>query len=103
LFNTEALKQTQTQILDLEKTLQDYKKDYAQLIVEVQMIKQEMEAVQHKVKRSTELLRNLGSEKLRWTSASESSNNKVPTILGDSILAAGFLAYLGFLESTDRT
>lgn len=100
--NAEFLKETQLQIRTLEEKLQSYKTEYAQLIADVQMIKQEMDVVQHKVQRSSQLLRNLASEKQRWSVASESTKDQVLTALGDCLLAAAFTTYLGFFEHGDR-
>lgn len=100
--NQKALQETQAQIRSLEERLQSYKTEYAQLISDVQMIKKEMESVRTKVERSSQLLKNLASEKARWSKASETSSDQLMTAIGDCLLAGAFCAYLGFFEHGDR-
>ncbi|CBZ49657.1 hypothetical protein NCLIV_001450 [Neospora caninum Liverpool] len=102
LKNKEELLQQQDLIGQLEAKLQQYKKDYAQLISQVQLIKREMEDVQKKCARSMRLLQNLGSEKGRWLEQSDALCQAGFTFIGDSLLAAAFCAYLGFFEYAHR-
>ncbi|EPR57558.1 dynein heavy chain [Toxoplasma gondii GT1] len=102
LKNKEELLQQQELIGQLERKLQQYKKDYAQLISEVQLIQREMEDVQKKCQRSMRLLQNLGSEKGRWLEQSDALRRAGVTFIGDSLLAAAFCAYLGFFEYAHR-
>lgn len=100
--NQRGLEQTQAQIISLEQRLQSYKTEYAQLISDVQIIKKEMESVKTKVHRSSQLLKNLASEKIRWSKASATSKDQLLTAVGDCLLAGAFCTYLGFFEHGDR-
>ncbi|KAL8455832.1 hypothetical protein Emag_000406 [Eimeria magna] len=100
--NEANLQEQQSLITQLEGKLQQYKQDYAQLISQVQSIKQEMEEVQKKCERSMSLLENLGSENSRWSEQLEQLKVASQTFIGDSLLAAAFCAYLGFFEYADR-
>lgn len=100
--NQKGLQEAQQQIRSLEERLQSYKTEYAQLISDVQMIKKEMETVKFKVERSSQLLKNLGSEKERWSKASSTSKDQLVTAIGDCLLAGAFCTYLGFFEHGDR-
>ncbi|PFH31617.1 dynein heavy chain [Besnoitia besnoiti] len=102
LKNKEELLQQQELIGQLEGKLQQYKKDYAQLISQVESIKREMEDVQKKCARSMRLLQNLSSEKGRWSEQSDALQQAGFTFVGDSLLAAAFCAYLGFFEYAHR-
>lgn len=102
LENKEELLKQQELISQLEVKLQQYKKDYAQLISQVQIIQREMEDVQKRCGRSMSLLENLGSEKERWSEQSEVLQQAAQTFIGDSLLAAAFCAYLGFFEYAHR-
>ncbi|PHJ17985.1 dynein heavy chain [Cystoisospora suis] len=102
LENKEELLKQQELISQLEVKLQQYKKDYAQLISQVQIIQREMEDVQKRCGRSMSLLENLGSEKERWSEQSEVLQQAAFTFIGDSLLAAAFCAYLGFFEYAHR-
>lgn len=89
-------------IAELEKKLLQYKNDYAQLISQVQSIKQEMEIVENKIKRSINLIDNLKSEKERWSETSIQLEEASGTLIGDCLTAAAFCAYIGFFEHYER-
>ncbi|SBS80798.1 dynein heavy chain, putative [Plasmodium ovale] len=89
-------------ISELEKILVQYKNDYAQLISQVQNIKQEMEIVENKIKRSINLIENLKSEKERWSETFINLEAASETFVGDCLLAAAFCAYIGFFEHYER-
>lgn len=102
LVNQQGLDEAKAEIAILEQKLQEYKTEYAQLISAVQLIKMEMDTVNTKVKRSFQLLKNLASEKTRWSQASETSAEQILTTPGDCLLAGAFCGYLGFFEHGDR-
>ncbi|KAI4840996.1 dynein heavy chain [Plasmodium brasilianum] len=89
-------------ISELEKKLVQYKNDYAQLISQVQNIKQEMEIVENKIKRSINLIENLKSEKERWSETFINLEAASETFVGDCLIAAAFCAYIGFFEHYER-
>ncbi|CRG93244.1 dynein heavy chain, putative [Plasmodium gallinaceum] len=89
-------------IAELEKKLLQYKNDYAQLISQVQNIKQEMEKVENKIKRSINLIENLKSEKERWSETFINLEAASETFIGDCLIAAAFCAYIGFFEHYER-
>ncbi|CAC9696072.1 dynein heavy chain, putative [Plasmodium sp. DRC-Itaito] len=89
-------------ICELEKKLVQYKNDYAQLISQVQNIKQEMEMVENKIKRSINLIDNLKSEKERWSETFINLEEASETFVGDCLIAAAFCAYIGFFEHYER-
>ena len=53
-------------IVKLEKSINSYKEEYAQLISQAEAIKNDLKQVQDKVDRSMSLLKSLGIEKDRW-------------------------------------
>jgi len=97
-------KQHELQLLreELGARIDQYKSEYALLIAEVERIKSEMTAVQTKVDRSMALLTNLGSERGRWQLDSASFQTQISTLVGDCLLSAGFLAYVGYYDATHR-
>ncbi|ETB60571.1 dynein heavy chain-like protein [Plasmodium yoelii 17X] len=86
----------------LEKILVQYKNDYAQLISQVQSIKQEMEIVEKKIVRSINLIENLKSEKERWSETFISLEEASETFIGNCLISAAFCAYIGFFEHYER-
>ena len=89
-------------IKQLEDSIAVYKSEYAALISETQAIKTEMSRVQQKVDRSLHLLDSLSSERKRWEEGSKSFEDQIDTIVGDVLVAAGFIAYGGFYDQQYR-
>lgn len=82
-------------IAGLEKSIAQYKEEYAALISQAQAIKSEMTAVEAKVNRSVALLRSLSDERSRWQATSNAFQAQMGTIVGDVMLSSAFLAYAG--------
>eukprot|EP00002_Diphylleia_rotans_P002763 TRINITY_DN1178_c0_g2_i14.p1 TRINITY_DN1178_c0_g2~~TRINITY_DN1178_c0_g2_i14.p1 ORF type:complete len:4518 (+),score=1049.96 TRINITY_DN1178_c0_g2_i14:77-13630(+) len=94
------LKQT---IGDLEQRIAVYKDEYQRLIKDQQAIQEELSRVESKVTRSTSLLHNLQSERIRWDQESTSFQRQIATLPGDVVIAAGFCTYCGYLDQHHRT
>lgn len=58
-------------IVALEKSISQYKLEYAELISQAQIIKSDLNSVETKVQRSVALLDSLSNEKVRWESSSD--------------------------------
>ena len=102
-LQTKAEAQTiENNIRDLEHSIATYKEEYAALISEVQEIKAEMSRVEFKVNRSVRLLDSLSSERVRWEEGSKSFETQISTLVGDTLMAAAFLAYAGFYDQQFR-
>jgi len=91
-----------TKIVDLQNNIDQYKKDYAVLIAEVERIKSEMDKVTDKVERSKQLISNLSSERTRWDFSCQDIQNRMATLIGDCLLSGAFLTYLGFFDHSYR-
>ncbi|CEM16453.1 unnamed protein product [Vitrella brassicaformis CCMP3155] len=96
--NQRELDKAKDLIATLEGRIDEYKREYADLISKVQIIKREMETVQSKVERSISLLNNLASEKDRWAETSQGFQQEMGTIVGDCLLAGAFCTYIGFFD-----
>lgn len=83
------------QVTELEADIKQYKVDYATAIRETEIIRSEMDSVAKKCQRAEALLTSLEQENTRWKQASESFDNQMSTLIGDSLLAAAFLSYAG--------
>ncbi|KAL9078918.1 MAG: hypothetical protein Q9157_002174 [Trypethelium eluteriae] len=93
---------TENTIKQLEEKIAVYKEEYAALISQTQSIRTEMTRVQNKVDRSVRLLDSLSSERGRWEQGSTSFEAQIDTIVGDVLVAAGFIAYNGFFDQQYR-
>jgi len=89
-------------VAELEKSIAQYKEEYALLISEAQAIKADLAAVEGKVGRSVALLDSLASEKTRWEAGSETFKNQMSTIIGDVLLSSAFMAYGGYFDQLMR-
>merc|ERR1719242_2108633 len=86
----------------LEDQIAQYKLDYSKLMAKQMELKQEMEAVQVSIGRAKQLVNNLSGEHERWEKQSASFTEQIATVVGDSLISAGFLTYLGFYNHTFR-
>eukprot|EP00466_Bigelowiella_natans_P012270 jgi/Bigna1/52380/estExt_Genewise1Plus.C_70193 len=96
--------QEKVQILldSLTSRLKGLSDEYKVLISEAARIEDQLKNVQVKVDRSVKLLANLSSEKDRWTADSKEYEKQISTLVGDSLLAAAFLAYIGYFNQGYR-
>ncbi|KAJ5078911.1 intein-containing cytoplasmic dynein 1 heavy chain 1 precursor [Anaeramoeba ignava] len=95
-------KELNDMIENLEKSIQRYKEEYAQLISQTQEIKSEMTVVSRKVERSIALMKSLSSELGRWSLESKGFQEQMSTVPGDVLLSATFLTYIGFFDQHYR-
>ena len=86
----------------MEKSISEYKLEYADLIAQAQSIKSDLGTVESKVGRSVALLKSLGSEQGRWESTSESFKVQMSTIIGDVVLSSALMAYSGYYDQAMR-
>merc|ERR1719495_984851 len=92
-----------TALIDkLEKSINSYKEEYAQLISQAEAIKNDLKQVQDKVDRSMSLLKSLGIEKDRWQETSENFKSQMSTLVGDVFLSSAFLSYAGYFDQQSR-
>jgi dynein heavy chain 1 len=89
-------------IAELGASIDKLKTDYGELVGAAQGIKTELESTKTKVDRSVQLLGSLEGEKVRWTESAAGFEDQMKTLIGDSFLAAAFLAYSGYFDQNDR-
>ncbi|KAH8738601.1 dynein heavy chain, partial [Cryptosporidium ryanae] len=102
LENEKGLEAAQKLVSELQERIDVYKKEYAELISQVQLIKREKDLVTNKVDRSIRLLKNLGSEQERWKVAKEGFSTEISNILGDCLVSAAFICFAGGLDQIQR-
>lgn len=90
------------QVSDLETAINQYKAEYASAIRDTETIRSEMVLVKKKVARAESLLSSLDEEKERWQITSNSFDEQMSTLIGDSLLAASFLTYAGIFDHLAR-
>ena len=99
----EELASLTTQGQQLEEKIEGYKKDYAELISEAQLLKTEMSKVTDKVQRSSKLLEDLLGERQRWQRQTEAFGEDLEALVGNVILSSAFLVYFGMFDQETRT
>ena len=82
---------------EMESKIQQYKEQYAQLITSVNQIKRQMQQVQENCTRSTQLLTDLSSEKVRWQGSSKGFQEQTASMIGDVLICGAFLHLHWFL------
>eukprot|EP01129_Flabellula_baltica_P006002 TRINITY_DN2210_c0_g1_i2.p1 TRINITY_DN2210_c0_g1~~TRINITY_DN2210_c0_g1_i2.p1 ORF type:complete len:4545 (+),score=1094.61 TRINITY_DN2210_c0_g1_i2:1851-13637(+) len=96
------LEELNESIESLEGLIKTLTEEYAFLIAQSENIKNEMSVVEVKVGRSISLLKNLSTEQIRWAETSQSFDDQMSTVIGNSVLAAAFIAYTGFFDQHYR-
>eukprot|EP01032_Pedospumella_encystans_P010301 gene10301-12053_t len=86
------------QVAELEAAIKCYKAEYAAAIRDTETIRAEMDVVTKRVSRAQALLSSLEQERVRWTATSVSFDEQMSTLVGDNLLAAGFLTYAGTFD-----
>mmetsp|Transcript_12145 Transcript_12145/g.29873 ORF Transcript_12145/g.29873 Transcript_12145/m.29873 type:complete len:4768 (-) Transcript_12145:256-14559(-) len=100
------LKAKQDEIEDLlnglTSKIKSYSDEHKVLITEAVRIEDELKRVQMKVDRSARLLQNLGAESQRWADERDEFTKHTATLVGDTLLSAAFLAYIGYFNQGYR-
>ncbi|CAM9428194.1 unnamed protein product, partial [Choristocarpus tenellus] len=92
----------EVQIAETEESIARYKEEYAEAIREIEAVKAEMEAVKQKVTRAEALLHNLEQERDRWRVSSDSFTLQLESLIGDCLMAAAFVTYVGVFDYRTR-
>ena len=72
------------------------------LVSQSESLKRQQEEVGRKVTRSQNLFKNLSAERGRWQESSEGFREQLANLVGDVLLSAGFLTYIGFFDAGYR-
>lgn len=83
------------ELLDRENALQEVKNQYDAAVGEKQRLMNAANACLRKMTAATALINGLGGEKVRWTEQSKEYKEQLGRLVGDVLLATGFLSYCG--------
>ncbi|CAM4852615.1 unnamed protein product [Rotaria socialis] len=92
---TDELNSTQQQISLLQKTLADLNKTYEDAMEKKRVIEEETAIMERRKIAADKLISGLSSEKQRWNNDLEELKHKLLRLLGDTLICASFLAYVG--------
>ncbi|OAF67720.1 1-alpha DHC [Intoshia linei] len=79
----------------LEKELSNLNKKYEEATLERKQLTEETEIMERRLIAADKLITGLGSEKIRWQSELNDLKEKQIRLLGDCLIGAGFLSYVG--------
>lgn len=91
----EDLAAAENQLLERENALQEVKNQYDAAVGEKQRLTDAANVCLRKMTAATALINGLQGEKLRWTSQSKEFKVQLGKLVGDVLLATGFLSYCG--------
>ncbi|XP_061094941.1 dynein axonemal heavy chain 5 [Conger conger] len=89
------LSQAQEQLDAKQKELDEVQALYDGAMREKQALLDDAQACRRKMTNATALIEGLGGEKTRWTESSALFQNQIKRLVGDVLLATGFLSYSG--------
>ncbi|KAJ7420669.1 dynein heavy chain 5, axonemal-like protein [Willisornis vidua] len=89
------LNSAQTQLDEKQMELDEVQAMYDAAMKEKQALLDDAEACRRKMNNATALIEGLGGEKLRWTASSKNFQSQITNLVGNVLLATGFLSYSG--------
>ncbi|XP_045464260.1 dynein axonemal heavy chain 5 [Harmonia axyridis] len=99
----EDLAAAQNQLEEREASLREVKEQYDKAVMEKQRLTEAANACLRKMNTATTLINGLGGEKIRWTQQSKEFKEQLGRLVGDVLLATGFLSYCGPYNQEFRT
>ena len=89
------LRRAQVTLAQKEDELGNVKKLYCSAVKEKQKLTTEAEVCRRKMCAASTLINGLSGEKMRWTQQNKSFKEQLVRLVGDVLLACGFLSYAG--------
>lgn len=89
------LSRAEMELEEREKALQRVKDQYDAAVAEKQRLTDAANICLRKMTAATALINGLGGEKIRWTQQSKEFKAQLGRLVGDVLLATGFLSYCG--------
>ncbi|XP_069769396.1 dynein axonemal heavy chain 5 isoform X5 [Narcine bancroftii] len=91
----EELNNAQAQLDEKQRELDEVQAMYDAAMSEKQALLDDAEGCRKKMNNATALIEGLGGEKIRWTESSKHFQDQITRLVGDVLLATGFLSYSG--------
>ena len=86
----------------LEETLANLTKQYESAIEDKVKCQEAADKTNKEISLAKRLMNGLASENIRWTKSVECLNNQADTLVGDVLMVASFISYLGFFTRPYR-
>ncbi|KAK7101384.1 hypothetical protein V1264_019771 [Littorina saxatilis] len=89
------LNEKRAELAAVEKRLADLKSTFQEMTDKKAKLEAQVDLCGKKLVRAEKLIGGLGGEKSRWTQAAENLQNVYDNLMGDVLISAGVIAYLG--------
>ena len=89
------LSTAQGQLDDKERELQVVQREYEKAMSEKQALLDDANSCRKKMQNASALIDGLAGERIRWTEASKLFESQINRLVGDVLIATGFLSYTG--------
>ena len=90
-----TLNAKRAELAAVEKRLADLKATFKEMTDKKEQLEFQVDLCAKKLVRAEKLIGGLGGEKNRWTKAAENLQNIFDNLIGDVLISAGVIAYLG--------
>eukprot|EP00753_Platysulcus_tardus_P011845 PLAT3317.25.p1 GENE.PLAT3317.25~~PLAT3317.25.p1 ORF type:complete len:2725 (+),score=1732.12 PLAT3317.25:536-8176(+) len=98
-----ALSEAQAKLQEVTDKVNALKKQYDDSVEEKNSLRKEAEDLELKLARAEKLVTGLGGERSRWESSITELDGAMSALVGDCLVAAGFLSYAGPFDSAYRS
>ncbi|CAL7933549.1 unnamed protein product [Xylocopa violacea] len=98
----ELLAQKQQELAELEDKMKVLQKEYDKAIQNLNKLEAEMNLAEARLNRSGRLTSALADERIRWEELTRGFDKQIFNLTGDTLVAAGALAYLGAFTNEYR-
>lgn len=91
----DALAEARRKLDEIQKQIEELKRQYDIKLAEKEKLTKEIEYMEMMLNRATRLISGLAGEKIRWEETVKDLETQMGFLVGDCLLAAGFLSYMG--------
>eukprot|EP00756_Hemistasia_phaeocysticola_P037796 Hpha_TRINITY_DN16720_c2_g6::TRINITY_DN16720_c2_g6_i1::g.79659::m.79659/K10413/DYNC1H; dynein heavy chain 1, cytosolic len=98
----EDLKNTQQKLEELNASVKKIEQDFQERTQQKVQLEVQMKDIKTKFDRANNLLSSLDGERVRWGEEKQSFSKQITTVVGDTLLGGGFLAYNGYFDDHHR-
>eukprot|EP00760_Papus_ankaliazontas_P026596 PhM_4_TR3054/c0_g1_i1/m.97841/K10413/DYNC1H; dynein heavy chain 1, cytosolic len=93
---------TQADINEKDEHIKRLKEEYSAVVQESNEIKSQITTNTEKFDRATTLMKSLMSERVRWEHQVSSFKTQMASMVGDCLVCAGYIAYIGYFDEHVR-